>query len=562
MVGNKNKPSRACDKTARGGVARALAVLLGAAAACTAGIPALAQAPAQPAAGAAALPQALAVERYEVQGNTLLPAADIDAATQPYTGRVTISRLREAAAAVQELYRRAGYGGVVAFLPEQALDAGVVRIRVVEGRLVGVELSGQKLFTPRNIRASLPALQEGRTPEVRRVDAQIQMANENPAKTLQVLLQPGAQPGEVVAKVAVEEGPVLRTTGRIDNTGGKSIGRWRAALGLQHANLWGRDHIGALELQTAPEDTSAVAVLSGSYRVPFYAQAMALDLYGAVSNVDAGTVGTAAGDLSFSGQGTILGARASAYLPRRGNVDQRVFVGVELREYDNECTITGLPTGACGSAGASVSVQPASLVYTAQASGEWRWGLSIGLHGNLAAGGSNGSAADFEAVRPGSQRRYTVWRANGQLAVPVPDWGTLVARVAWQATSQPLIPGELFGVGGAQSVRGFEERELSGDSGLALSLEALSPNWAGSLAWLKGGELRALLFADAGYVANQADSACLANRSDCRMGSLGLGLRAGRGAWQTRLDVARAFSTATTTAKGDVRAHFVLLYNF
>ena len=469
-----------------------------------AGAPGPARAQGAPAA-ALPLPQALTVQRYEVQGNTLLPQAVLDAATAPHTGRVTIARLREAAAAVQALYRDAGYGGVVAFLPEQALDAGVVRIRVVEGRLARVALSGHRAFSAENVRASLPALQEGRTPEVRRIDAQIQMANENPAKTTQVLLQPGAQPGEVLAQVTVQEAEVLRFTGRVDNTGGRSIGRWRAAIGLSHANLLGRDHIGALELQTAPENADAVAVLSGSYRVPFYAQGLALDLYGAFSNVDAGTVGTAAGDLSFSGQGGIAGARLGWYLPRQGNVDQRLIAGLELREYDNECRIAGLPDGACGSAGASVSAQPLSLLYTAQASGEWRWGLS-----------------------------------------------------------QPLIPGELFGIGGAQSVRGFEERELAGDSGVSLSLEAQSTNLAVSwpaLAWLRGGDVRVLLFADAGFVANQDDAACLAGRSDCRMGSLGLGLRAARGPWQLRLDVARAFSTATTTAKGDVRAHLALLLN-
>jgi len=275
-------------------------------------------------------------------------------------------------------------------------------------------------------------------------------------------------------------------------------------------------------------------------------------------------VGTAAGDLSFSGQGGIAGARLGWYLPRQGNVDQRLIAGLELREYDNECNIAGLPAGACGSAGASVSAQPLSLLYTAQASGEWRWGLSLGLHANLAAGGRHGEAADFEAVRAGSQPRYTLWRANGQLAVPVGDWGTLGARVAGQHAGQPLIPGELFGIGGAQSVRGFEERELAGDSGVSLSLEAQSTNLAvdwPALAWLRGGDVRVLLFADAGFVANQDDAACLAGRSDCRMGSLGLGLRAARGPWQLRLDVARAFSTATTTAKGDVRAHLALLLN-
>ena len=53
-----------------------------------------------------------------------------------------------------------------------------------------------------------------------------------------------ARPGQYLTlRIPGPEGPVLRTTGRLDNTGGKSIGRWRAALGLQHANLFGLDHI-------------------------------------------------------------------------------------------------------------------------------------------------------------------------------------------------------------------------------------------------------------------------------------------------------------------------------
>ncbi len=527
---------------------------------CIAATAAQAQAPAAP--PATAVPLAVQVDRYEVDGNTLLPAPLLESTLAGYTGRVTISRLREAAAAVQELYRHAGFGGVVAFLPEQTLDGGVVRIRVVEGRLVRVDVSGNQVFSTANVRASLPALVEGATPQVRRIDAQIQMANENPAKAVQVLLQPGTQPGELVAKVEVSEGPPLRFTGRLDNTGGRSTGRWRAALGMQHANLFGLDHIGALELQTAPENADAVAVLSGSYRVPFYGQALALDFYGAYSNVDAGTVGTAAGDLSFSGKGGIAGTRLNVYLPRLGNVDQRLFAGVELREYDNDCSVAGLPAGACGSAGASVSLQPASLVYTAQAAGDWRWGLSLGVHANLAAGGRNGAEADFEAVRPGAQRRYALLRGSGHVSLPLGDWGQLGARLGFQASGKPLVPGELFGIGGAGTVRGFEERELAGDSGATLSLELSSANWADGLAWLRGGELRLLAFADAGTVANADDAACLPGESDCRMGSLGFGLRLGRGGWQLRLDIARAFTHGSTTEKGDVRAHAALLYNF
>lgn len=536
-------------------LAARLALLL-AAAAGSAGLQAQTPAPTPPAA------LAVAVTRYEVQGNTLLPPTRLSQRLETFTGTATLERLRAAAAAVQDLYRDAGFGGVVAFLPEQDLQGGVVKIRVVEGKLTRVEVSDNKRFSTENIRASLPSLVTGATPNVKRIDAEIQIANENPAKTVQVLLQPGSKPGEVTAAVTVAEQPEQRITGRLDNTGGKQIGRWRAALGWQHANVWGADHVFATELQTAPQDTSAVKVISGSYRAPLYGQALAVDAYGAWSDVDAGKVDTAAGDLSFSGKGTIFGARLSAYLPRSANVDQRAIVGLESREYKNSCTIAGLPQGACGSAGASVSLQPLSLTYTAQATSEGRWGLSLGLHTNLATGGSHSSQADFDAVRSGAQRRYVLLRASGQASWPVGETMAFTTRLNAQVAGKPLVPGEMFGAGGAQSVRGYEEREVSGDSGATLNLELQGGNLAEGWQTLKGGSLHLVGFLDAGSVANKGGSSCLQGKTSCSVAGAGLGLR---GQWQgltLRLDVASALQAASSTQRGDARAHFALLYNF
>lgn len=534
-----------------------LATLLGAATGSS-----LAQAPSSAPTPPPAQPAAMAVARYEVQGNTLLPPTRLEQRLAPFTGTATLDRLRAAAAAVQDLYRDAGYGGVVAFLPEQDLQGGVVKIRVVEGQLTRVEVSDNQRFSTANIRASLPSLVTGTTPNVRRIDAEIQIANENPAKAVQVLLQPGSKPGEVTAAVTVAEQAEQRITGRLDNTGGQQIGRWRAALGWQHANLWGADHVLATELQTAPQDTSAVKVLSGSYRAPLYGQALAVDAYGAWSNVDAGKVGTAAGDLSFSGKGTIFGTRLSAYLPRSANVDQRALLGLESREYKNSCTIAGLPQGACGSAGASVSLQPLSLTYTAQAVSEGRWGLSLGLHTNLGVGGSHGAQADFDAVRSGAQRRYVLLRGSGQLSRLLDETLAFTGRINLQAAGKPLVPGEMFGAGGAQSVRGYEEREVSGDSGATLSLELQGGNLAEAWSFVKGGSLHAVAFLDAGSVANKGGASCLAGKTRCQVAGAGLGLH---GQWQglsLRLDVASALQAASTTQRGDTRAHFALLYNF
>ena len=50
----------------------------------------------------------------------------------------------------------------------------------------------------------------------------------------------------------------------------------------------------------------------------------------------------------------------------------------------------------------------------------------------------------------------------------------LSARLDGQWSDEPLIPGEQFGIGGARSVRGYEEREASGDSGFFVSAELIS----------------------------------------------------------------------------------------
>lgn len=522
---------------------------------------------AQPAAEvgtAAATGEAIAVQvqAYEVVGNTLLPQAVIDDRLATFLGAQTLARLKDAAAAVQELYRRAGYGGVVAFLPEQTAGGGVVRIRVVEGRLKRITVSGQQHYTEANIRGSLPALQLGRTPEVRRIDAQIQMANENPAKTVQVLLQPGDDPGSIAAQVTVAEQPVQRFTLRTDNTGSDRTGRWRAALGWQHADAWGLDHVVSAELQTAPQKPSTVAVFSGAYRAPLYERALALDAYGAWSDVDGGKTNVAAGDLQFNGRGFVLGGRVSAYLPRLGNIDQRASVGLELRDYRNSCTIDGLPQDACGSAGASVSLHPLSVGYTAQASGELAWGVSLNLTTNLALGGNSSSVAAFEAARAGSSPRYLVMRASGNLSTALAGIASLQMRASGQYSGKPLVPGELFGIGGAQTVRGYEERELSGDWGAQATLEVGSTNVAE--AWFKWSQadLRAIAFVDAGWAGNRHGDPCQTGRSSCRIGAVGLGARVNWRDVQLRMDLGHALAEGTRTHRGDNRLHAALNFSF
>lgn len=508
----------------------------------------------------AARPLSVEVQGYEVEGNTLLQADAIQARLRGLSGTRSMAQLRDAAAAVQELYRRAGFGGVVAFLPEQNLQSGRVKIRVVEGKLQRIEVAGQQHFTRDNVQAGLPSLRVGETPEVRRIDAQIQMVNENPAKQVQVLLQPGSDPASIAAKITVQEGPIRRGHLRLDNTGGERTGRYRMAAGWQHADLSGRDDVLNLEATTSPGHWRAVRVLSAGYRLPLYAQAAVLDAYALWSDVDGGTTQTAAGDLAFSGKGRVAGLRVSRYLQRRGNVDQRLQFGFDHRDYLNDCAIAGLPAGACGSAGVSVRVQPLMAGYTLQAAGRERIAFNTQLVFNPGWGGQRAGAADFDNVRAGAKPRYALLRMAGSFRAPLEALGHLELRGSLQLGSRPLIPGEAFGLGGAYSLRGFEERELIGDTGLLLGAEAMSRN----LLDAPGGEapsrarLQVLAFIEGGFVRNRDAAPCQFGLRSCRMGAVGVGLRAAHEDTQLRLDVGRAMSEGAQTRKGDWKAHLLI----
>lgn len=516
---------------------------------------------AQPA-PAAATPSTVrvAVREFRIEGNTLLPPSEIEAAVEPYRGERSLEDLRQAALAVQASYARAGYGAVVAFVPEQSAPEGVVTLRVIEGKLAAVAVSGQQQFPEENIRASLPALESGRTPDLKRIDAQIQIANENPAKKVQVLLQPGERPGEAQARVSVTERPVQQGFVALDNTGNSHTGHLRASLGWQHANVAGRDHVWSAQFMFSPDEPQAVRVLSTAYRVPLYAQQMVVDAYAAWSDVKGGVTATVAGDLQFTGEGRLFGLRVGRYLARLGEWDQRLSVGLDHRDYRNSCEIAGLPPGACGPAGESVSVQPLWAEYVVQKALPLPLGASVSLHHNLQIGGGHARDERFEAVRPGSKPRYTSVRLAAFGALPVGESWQLQGRVQAQFTDDALVPSEQFGIGGAATVRGYSERELAGDRGLIGTLELAGPDLAEHLGMT--GDLRLSAFTDAGTVRNRLGTPCRDTHERCSIASLGAGARMVVGRFGARLHVAHALRDAASTERGDLRGHFALSYTY
>jgi hemolysin activation/secretion protein len=497
--------------------------------------------------------------RWQVDGNTLLPAVVVDGLLAPRAAPDRgLGDIRAAQRDLEAAYRRAGYSAVTVILPEQDLGSGTVRLRVVEGKIGRVQLSGNRHFDEANLRGGIPALKEGATPNARDIDANIRLSNESPAKRVGVALSAGRDPGTVDARVDVEDQPPQRFGASLDNTGNATTGHTRVGVSYQHANLWNHDHVLSAQFLTSLEHSSKVKVYSAGYRAPIYGWNSSVDAFAAKSDVSGISTVTTAGTVSFGARGTILGLRYNAYLPRFEGIDQKLVAGIDRRAYDNACTLGAFGAAGCGAAGADVTVRPLSLAWVGQMlQPRFQGGASIGYARNLS-GGSNGGASDFTAARFGAAANYDVWRINAQAGFALPAEWLLQGILNVQSTRHALVPGEQLGLGGATTVRGFLERATANDKGASGSIELYTPDLAGGLKL--PGSLRLLAFHDAGSVSR--NRALPGEEAHTRLTSIGIGARYGLGKdLSVRLDLAHAVRTDGHEAQKQ-QAHLSVLFNF
>lgn len=515
-----------------------------------------------------------AITRFQVEGNTLLPPAEVERRLAALTGPGrAFADIQAAVEALQAAYQQAGYSTVTVSLPEQELTGGVVRIQVTEAVIGKVTVTGNQHFDTANIRASVAPLQEGQAPRLRAISEALQLANESPAKQATVTLAQGVAPGTVDATIAVTDTRPLRVIATLDNTGTSSTGKWRTGVALQHANLFGRDHVGTLAYTTAPERPQGVRtdLYSFGYRIPFYGIGDSLDFIYGRSNTDSPAAApTLGGVLGFTGKGDVASVRWNHFLGRDGERSAKVVLGLTHKNIDSRCSVGGVPVSIDGptppiAACVPYQTTPLSLTYAAQREGlDQTLTYSASLTRNLPSGRGytnvDGRTDRYSYLTSGNRStRDEFMLVSGGVAFSrnLPQgWLVRLAGSA-QYSDSPLVASEQFALTGAGLVRGFDERSVATDSGVVVNAEVYSPDLAARAG--VPGALRMLAFLDAGYGSNQRTHGTLVPQG-VDVSSVGFGTRFD---WtrdfSLRLDVASVMSpgSSSTEKRGDWRAHFL-----
>ena len=494
------------------------------------------------------------VPRFEIKniflkGNTILPPQEVASILHKYSGsQKNFGTLQEAMDELEAAYRKRGFTMVTVLLPEQELEKGEVTFNVLESTIQEITVEGNQHYSRDNILRSLPDLKIGQSPRVSLISENLRAVNENPAKKLTLQFKSGEKDTDLTAQLKVTDKKPWQITLTGDNTGSSTTGDYRTGLAFQHFNLFDLDHVLAMQYITSPDHFEKVQVFSGSYRLPLYNWGDTLDFFGAYSDVDSGTVQISGTNISVSGNGIISGIRYNKTLPRLGAYEQKLIGGMDYRRYDNSAIALGEELAK------DIVAHPFNLTY----GGTWNNKFitldgALGLLYNIP-WGDKGEKRDFEAVRNGAAADYLIGRYNVSAVIrPGGDWIVRLLGTG-QYTDNRLIPGEQFGLGGSNSIRGYEEREEAWDNGLSATAELYSPDLAGLMEFKKV-QLRLVGFYDSGYGYNQRPNTGELDHHS--LSGAGLGVRLGAGEnLNFQLDWGHALDTSTTTRRGDDRIHF------
>ena len=488
---------------------------------------------------------------FTVEGDNQLTAAQTDEVLAPFLGNHQgLEELLAAAKALEQAHADLGYAFHRVVLPPQTMGESKVNLTVVAFKLGTATVTGNQYFSDEHILASLPSMVSGASLNTREVTRELSVANRHPTRDHVINIKKGLLPDTVDADIKVKDRRPYFGFFGVNNIGTEQTGRVRLTGGGQHTNLLGRDDVFTVSYTTSqlhPEDVKQYGL---SYSLPIYDWASQISVFYSHSDVDSGTINS----LDISGAGQFIGVNINHILLGRGNYSHEINVGLMDKLFVNDAVFSGVNLSS------DVRSRPLSLTYTGLYKTEkLRTGMSVSFNVNTGAGGKN-SDAEYVANRADADADWQRWNVNGYINYFLPKEWLLRGIVEAQLSHDPLIPGEQFGLGGMRSVRGFEERAVSGDSGLRLTAEVWSPPLPISK------DLRLLAFIDYGYM--DRESALPGEESSDSIMSVGLGTRWN---WEKHINLAIDYGYVINEAEhlkdtvadsGNVKFHVNLLVRF
>lgn len=438
---------------------------------------------------AAPPPESFEIWEYRVLGAHQLPRDEVDYAVYPYMGPGrTAEEVELARAALEQRYHRAGLQTVVVEVPPQDATTGVVVMVVKEIPVGRLTVRGSRFHDIERIKRRAPSLREGAVPNFRDVERDVIALNRSRDLRVAPEFKPGALPDTVDVELVVEDSFPLHASAELNNRYSENTTPLRLDLSARYENLWQAGHTIGVAMQVAPQDVDDALIYSAYYLMPVPRfDTVSLLVQAIRQNSNVSTLGGSAS----AGNGEIYGGRLVFELPSKPGLFHTLTFGIDYKYFEQSLSLNN----------ALIDSSPVAYwPFLAGYSGFWmgkNYRFSVDGSLNWHFRGMGSSEVEFDNRRYAANGNYFYFRGLASHEQDLWLDFRLKGTLQGQATANALVDSEQFSLGGLNTVRGYLESQVVGDSAVAASLELQSPSL---LRWLKSDrhELRLLAFLDAG----------------------------------------------------------------
>ena len=225
------------------------------------------------------------VAKYLVMGNSVFPPESIARAIANVDGafgtNTSFDGIRVAMIELQKAYRERGYVTVSVGLPQQKLTNATVKVKVTEGRLAAINVTGNRYFSSNNVMRALPSLHTNMLLNSHILQRELDKANASRDRQIYPVIGPGPEPDTSELTLKVKDQLPLHARLELNNQATPGTPDLRANFNAQYDNLWDLEHQIGIQYNFTPDqfknsdpyfatpfDDPLIANYSGYYRLP------------------------------------------------------------------------------------------------------------------------------------------------------------------------------------------------------------------------------------------------------------------------------------------------------
>lgn len=381
---------------------------------------------------------------------------------------LTINTIMELKRQIILYYRDQGFPVVTVEVPEQSMRKGVVQLIVIEAKMGEVIIQGNKYFST-NILKGYLLQQQGKPIASADLLNDIAWINRNPFRHADVFFTPGATENTTDIEVIIKDQWPFQVYAGGDNTGLSPIGDARWFTGFNWGNAFWLDHILSYQFSMST-DYRRFWAHTFNYNAPLSWRHVLL-VYGGFSHIHPDITG-----YKSTGHSSQASLRYQIpFKPIYNSFIQELTLGFDFKNTNNNLffsetvtvpvvthavNITQLYSGY--SLGKSTDTNEVAF----NVEGFWSPGKWIGDQQNR----------DFAGLHPGAKNHYVYGRLTLADTWKFTHGYSLLTQFRGQVSNQNLVPSEQFGLGGYNTVRGYEEREVNYDDAICFNIELRFPS--------------------------------------------------------------------------------------